>query len=49
MTNDELMDALAKLPPPDLVTPGKISDPIGSNIYYSARTVVQLLGLVSPS
>lgn len=34
---------MARLPGADLVTAGKIYDPHGSNTYYSARTVAELL------
>lgn len=42
-----LSDAAARrlnwLPTPDLMTAGKITDPLGSNYYYTASTVARLI------
>ena len=43
MNNKDMMAAIAQLPYPDMLTESKITDPVGSNTYYSARTVVELL------
>lgn len=43
MNNQEMMAALQKLPVADLMQASAITDPIGADTYYSARTVVQLL------
>lgn len=43
MTNEKMMAALARLPDAELMTPGRIDSPLGSDTFYSARTVVALL------
>jgi hypothetical protein len=43
MNNTQMMAALAALPDPELLQAGKITDPLGANAFYSARTVVKLL------
>jgi hypothetical protein len=43
MKNEKMIYAIGSLPDPDLMMPSKITDPPGSGIYYSARTVVKLL------
>jgi hypothetical protein len=43
MTEADILAAIQLLPEPDLIEAGKITDPIGSRSYYSARTVAKLL------
>jgi hypothetical protein len=43
MTDEDIMREIELLPEPDLMEPGKITDPVGSSTYYSARTVARLL------
>lgn len=39
----ERQAALSALPDPEMLTAGKIDDPLGSDAWYTARTVVKLL------
>ena len=43
MTDEQMMDAIASLPAPDMITASQITDPPGACEYYSARPVAQLL------
>ena len=43
MTNEQFLIALAALPTPELLQASKITDALGTDAYYSARTVVVLL------
>ena len=43
MTDAQMRIALAALPDPDLLQTSNIDDPIGSDVFYSGRTVVELL------
>lgn len=43
MSNTQMLAAVMALPDVELLGVGKISDPIGSDRFYSARTVVALL------
>lgn len=43
MTNEQMLAALGRLPLADLMTPTKISDPLGAGAYYRADTVLRLL------
>lgn len=43
MNNVQMLAALSNLPEPELLRAGSIADPLGSNTFYSARTVVMLL------
>lgn len=43
MTNEKMMQFLATLPDAEHFQAGKITDPLGSDALYCARTVVSLL------
>lgn len=43
MNNTQMMCALAQLPEVEMLRESKIDDPIGSDVFYSGRTVVRLL------
>lgn len=43
MTNEDMMNAMGRLPMVDLMLESKITDPIGSGTAYKASTVVRLL------
>lgn len=43
MTNKQMLAALAALPDAEMLVESKLTDPLGSDAYYSARTVVLLL------
>lgn len=40
---DKLVDIILGLPPCDLMQASKITDALGSDTFYSARTVAQML------
>lgn len=42
MNNEQILAALQRLPAPDMMTPSKITDPLGAGIYYRADTVVKM-------
>jgi hypothetical protein len=43
MNDSDMMCALAQLPEAEMLCTSKIDDPIGSDVFYSGRTVVGLL------
>ena len=43
MKDWEMISELMKLPDPDLITESKAGDPVGSECFYRADTVVKLL------
>jgi len=43
LTNEQMMRYLSSLSDPDLLETCSIDSPLGSNQYYSARTVIDLL------
>lgn len=42
-TEEQLLATMAALPAPDLLQPSRIDDPVGTDAFYSARTVATLL------
>lgn len=43
LTEREMLRRISSLPAPDLLGESKLSDPVGSDAFYNARTVVGLL------
>lgn len=43
VTNEQMLAAICALPSPDLLAQSTIDSPLGSDTYYSARTVAGLL------
>ncbi len=45
MNDAQMLAAMIDLPVPDLLQASKIGDPLGSDVFYSARTVAKVMGL----
>lgn len=43
ITEREMLRRVSSLPAPDMLGESKLSDPVGADAFYSARTVVGLL------